>query len=64
MLTATNHPVSAAREALWETMLGSLAAESPEGEQIIVHGASHYIQIDRPDEVVNGILTVLSATTP
>ncbi|MFZ5894736.1 MAG: alpha/beta fold hydrolase [Myxococcota bacterium] len=61
VLTATDHPVSAAREALWETMLGALAAESPQGEQIIVRGASHYIQIDRPGEVVNNILAVLPA---
>lgn len=62
VLTATNHPVSPAREALWETMLGSLAAESAQGEQIIVRGASHYIQIDRPDVVVNTILAVLVAS--
>jgi pimeloyl-ACP methyl ester carboxylesterase len=59
VLTATSHPVSAAREALWESMLRSLAAESEQGEQVIVPGASHYIQLDRPDEVVKSILAVL-----
>jgi pimeloyl-ACP methyl ester carboxylesterase len=61
VLTATNHPVSPAREELWQSMLGSLAAESAQGEQIIVQGASHYIQLDRPDEVVKTILAVLPA---
>lgn len=59
VLTATSHPVSAAREQLWQSMLGSLAAESEQGEQVIVRGASHYIQSDRPDEVVKNILAVL-----
>jgi pimeloyl-ACP methyl ester carboxylesterase len=62
VLTATSHPVSAAREELWQMMLGSLAAESAQGEQVIVEGASHYIQIDRPDEVVKNILAVLPAS--
>jgi pimeloyl-ACP methyl ester carboxylesterase len=61
VLTATSHPGSAAREALWESMLGSLAAESTQGEQVIVRGASHYIQLDRPDEVTKTILAVLPA---
>lgn len=61
VLTATSHPGSAARETLWETMLGSLAAESPRGEQVLVRGAGHYIQRDRPDEVVNAILAVVPA---
>jgi pimeloyl-ACP methyl ester carboxylesterase len=64
VLTATNHPVSPAREALWETMLASLAAEAVNGEQIIVQGSGHYIQIDRPAEVVKTILALLPATSP
>jgi pimeloyl-ACP methyl ester carboxylesterase len=63
VLTATNHPVSAAREALWERMLASLAAEAKNGQQIIVQGASHYIQLDRPDEVVRTILAVMPSTS-
>ena len=62
VLTATSHPVSAAREALWETMLGSLAAESAHGEQVIVRGASHYVQVDRPDEVAKTILALVPTT--
>ena len=59
VLTATDHPVSPARELLWETMLGELAAEASNGEQIIVPGAGHYIQLDRPDVVVKTILEML-----
>lgn len=59
VLTATDHPVSPAREALWETMLGDLAAEASDGVQVLVPGAGHYIQLDRPEVVVASILEVL-----
>ncbi len=59
VLTATVHPVSPAREALWESMLAALAAEAPDGEQIIVEGASHYIQLDRPEIVAATIVGLL-----
>jgi pimeloyl-ACP methyl ester carboxylesterase len=59
VLTATDHPVSPARERLWEHMLSSLAAEAPDGEQIIVAGAGHVIQAERPDAVINSILELL-----
>jgi pimeloyl-ACP methyl ester carboxylesterase len=64
VLTATNHPVSAAREALWEAMLASLAAEAVNGEQIIVQGSGHHIQLDRPDVVVQAIVGLLPSTSP
>lgn len=65
VLTATNHPGwSAAVETLWETMLGSLAAEAVNGEQIIVRGAGHHIQLDRPDVVEQSILAMLPSTSP
>jgi pimeloyl-ACP methyl ester carboxylesterase len=59
VLTATDHPVSPAREELWESMLASLAAEATNGEQVIVRGSGHYIQLDRPDVVVQSILETL-----
>lgn len=59
VLTATVHPVSPAREALWQSMLASLAAEADDGEQLIAQGAGHYIQRDRPDMVVDAILDLL-----
>jgi pimeloyl-ACP methyl ester carboxylesterase len=64
VLTATNHPGwSPAREALWEVMLASLATEAVDGQQIVVQGAGHHIQLDRPDVVVNTILAVLQPTS-
>ena len=60
VLTATNHPgVSPAWETLWETILASLAAEAADGKQIVVQGAGHHIQLDRPDVVVQSILGML-----
>lgn len=59
VLTATDHPVSPAREQLWEHMLASLAAEAADGEQIMVPGAGHVIQVDRPDAVIQTILDLL-----
>ena len=64
VLTATEHPVSPAWETLWETMLASLAAEAVNGEQIVVQGSGHHIQIDRPDVVVQSILAVLPSVSP
>jgi pimeloyl-ACP methyl ester carboxylesterase len=65
VLTATNHPDwSPAREALWKAMLASLAAEAADGQQIIVQGSGHHIQLDRPDVVVNALLAVLPPTSP
>jgi pimeloyl-ACP methyl ester carboxylesterase len=40
-------------------MLGELAAEASDGQQIVVPGASHYIQLDRPDVVAHAILELL-----
>jgi pimeloyl-ACP methyl ester carboxylesterase len=59
VLIATEHPVSPAREILWETMLASLAAEATNGEAITVRGAGHGIQMERPEVVVDAILEVL-----
>lgn len=64
VLTATDHPGTKAREALWEAMLGSLAEEAVDGKQIIVHGAGHYIQLDRSDDVVRTILALLPSESP
>lgn len=59
VLTATVHPVSPAREALWRSMLASLAAEAPDGQQILVEGAGHYLQLERPDIVAGTIVDLL-----
>ena len=65
VLTATDHPDwSTATKALWEAMHRSLAAEAADGEQIIVQGAGHHIQLDRPDVVVAHILGMLPSPSP
>ncbi|MDB4983752.1 MAG: alpha/beta hydrolase, partial [Myxococcales bacterium] len=63
VLTATNHGWSAAQESLWTSMGASLAAEATNGEQLIVNGSGHFIQIDRPAVVVAAILASLPATS-
>ena len=59
VLTATNHPASVEWESLWESMLGSLAAEALQGKKITFEGASHYLQLDRPREVAQNIIELL-----
>lgn len=59
VLTATDHPVSPAREALWAATNAWIAAEAPDGIQIFVEGAGHNIQDDRPGVVVDTILALL-----
>lgn len=65
VLTATEHPAwSTLVITLWETMHGALAAEAVDGEQIIVQGAGHNIQLDRPEVVVSSILGMLPTAGP
>ena len=59
VLTATDHSVSPAREALWESTNASIAAEATNGKQIIVRGSDHFIQLERPEVVVDAILETL-----
>lgn len=62
VLTATSHGFSPDVEALWVSMLGSLADEATDGDQILFPGASHNLEIDRAHEVAEVILSVLPAT--
>ena len=64
VLTASDVAGSMARQALWKAMHASLAAEATAGKQIIVEGAGHHIQLDRPDEVVKAVLAVLPTKSP
>ncbi len=64
VLTAGDVAGSAARQALWTSMHVALAAEATDGEQILVRGASHHIQLDQPGEVVKAILGILPPTSP
>ena len=64
VLTATKNEGSVQRQALWQAMGAELAAEAADGEQTLVQGAAHHIQLDRPDVVVSAILAMVPATTP
>jgi pimeloyl-ACP methyl ester carboxylesterase len=59
VLTATSHPFGPEAEALWQSMLGSLADEAADGEQLVFDGG-HYLQIKRSDEVAEVILSLVS----
>jgi pimeloyl-ACP methyl ester carboxylesterase len=64
VLTASDIPGSAARQALWKSMHASLAAETTHGEQMLVPDTDHYIQVHQPGKVVQAILAVLPPTSP
>ena len=59
VLTASTISGSSARQALWKSLHASLAAEAADGEQIVVQGAGHGVQVDRPAEVARAILRLL-----
>jgi pimeloyl-ACP methyl ester carboxylesterase len=58
VLTSTAHSSGPEFEALWKSMLGSLAAEAADGEQVVLPGAGHYLQIERPVEVAQTIFQI------
>jgi len=59
VLTATRHHFAPQAEGLWESMLGSLADEAAEGEQIVFARAGHYLQIKRARSVAHVILSLV-----
>lgn len=61
VLTATSHGFAPDVEALWESMLGSLAGEAADGEQRTFAGAGHYLQLERAHEVAEVILSIVAA---
>ena len=61
VLTATAHGFSPEVEALWVSMLGSLAAEADDGAQQIFSGAGHVLQLERAHEVAEAILSLVPA---
>lgn len=61
VLTATEHGFTPELEALWQSMLGSLAEEALDGEQQVFSGAGHYLQVERAHEVAEVILSLLPA---
>ena len=60
VLTATAHGFAPEVEALWGSMLGSLADEAADGEQRIFVGAGHYLQLERAHDVAEVILSLLA----
>lgn len=61
VLTATSHGLSPEAEALWESMLGEIAGEAADGEQMVFTGAGHYLQVERAHEVSQVILNIATA---
>lgn len=61
VLTATSHGFAPEVEALWESMLGSLAGEAVDGDQTVFAGAGHYLQLQHADEVAQVILSLIPA---
>jgi pimeloyl-ACP methyl ester carboxylesterase len=61
VLSATSHGFSPEGEALWESMLGEIAGEAADGEQMVFTGAGHYLQVERAHEVSQVIVDI--ATT-
>jgi pimeloyl-ACP methyl ester carboxylesterase len=59
VLTAGNVSGSTARQTLWRTLHAALAAEAADGQQLVVQGAGHYVQLDRPEDVVSAVLSLL-----
>jgi pimeloyl-ACP methyl ester carboxylesterase len=61
VLTATSHGFAPPVEALWVSMLGSLADEAADGEQKVFTGAGHYLQVQHPHEVADAIVSLVSS---
>lgn len=59
VLTATEHAASAPWEALWKSMLASLAAEAPQGKETLFQGAGHFLHLERTGEVAKAIIELL-----
>lgn len=63
VLTATSHGFTPEVEALWVSLLGSLADEAEHGEQVLFEGAGHYLQLERPADVTAAITSLTAAAT-
>jgi len=48
-------PDALARYQIWLDLQRELATRSPRGEQIIAKQSGHYIQIDEPQLVIDGV---------
>jgi pimeloyl-ACP methyl ester carboxylesterase len=61
VLTATLHSFGPDAEVLWESMLGALAEEATDGQQIMFPGASHNLQVERAHEVAEVIVGLVGS---
>lgn len=61
VLTAENDGENDERYRKWKAGHDALAARSLRGESIVVLGASHFIQIDKPEAVISAITKVTLA---
>jgi len=61
VLTATAHSASRPWEDLWKSLLGELADEAEDGEQVVFSGAGHYLQIEKSHRVAAIILELVSS---
>jgi pimeloyl-ACP methyl ester carboxylesterase len=55
VLVATEHAVPPECEALWQKVQAQTAALSPKGQLKVVQGAGHFIQMDRPQVVIEAV---------
>ncbi len=61
VLTATSHFQGDEWEVLWQSMLGSLAAEAADGKQLFFPGTSHNLEVERAQDVARIILEQVRA---
>lgn len=61
VLTATAHGFAPQVEALWVSMLRSLADEAADGEQRVFPGAGHYLHVEHAHEVAEAIVDLLAS---
>ena len=58
VLIAENHGDTAAREMIWRDVQERTAGLSPKGQARLIEGSGHFIQLDRPDAVLDAIRTI------
>jgi pimeloyl-ACP methyl ester carboxylesterase len=61
VLTATSHGFPPDLESVWQSQHAALAAEAVNGEQIVFPGATHLLQLAKPHEVAEVILSLVPA---
>jgi pimeloyl-ACP methyl ester carboxylesterase len=61
VLTATSHGFPPEVESVWQSQHAALAAEAVNGEQIVFPGATHLLQLAKPHEVAEVILSLVPA---